>query len=73
MAKPTRGFTGRGREPTGRLPPGQYDVGSDWPVLTAEVTPIVSTGDWSFTVDGLVEAPVTWTWDEIRSLPTSTY
>jgi hypothetical protein len=36
----TRGFTGRGgfeRDP--RLPPGQYDAGQSWPVLTAEPTP----------------------------------
>jgi hypothetical protein len=38
----TRGFRGRGpRDP--RLPPGQYDVGSDWPVLTAEATPSLKT------------------------------
>jgi len=40
MAKPTRGFLGRGkaaRDP--RLPPGQYDAGDQWPVLNAEVTP----------------------------------
>ena len=36
--KLTRGFKGRGqatRDP--RLPPGQYDTGRQWPVLTAEV------------------------------------
>ncbi|HJP65553.1 MAG TPA: sulfite oxidase-like oxidoreductase, partial [Actinomycetota bacterium] len=64
MAKPTRGFTGRPR-PGGdrRLPPGQYDTGGDWPVLTAEPTPAISTSDWTFAVEGLVERPVTWTWD----------
>ena len=40
MAKLTRGFTGRRQAARdGRLPPGQYDVGRQWPVLTAEVTP----------------------------------
>ena len=40
MSGPTRGFTGRlHRVRDERLPPGQYDVGSDFPVLTAEVTP----------------------------------
>jgi DMSO/TMAO reductase YedYZ molybdopterin-dependent catalytic subunit len=70
----TRGFPGRGkaaRDP--RLPPGQYDAGDQWPVLTAEVTPTVSTESWSFTVEGLVERRTAWTWDEIRSLPPSTY
>jgi DMSO/TMAO reductase YedYZ molybdopterin-dependent catalytic subunit len=74
MAGPTRGFLGRHRSTRGdRLPPGQYDVGKDWPVLTAEVTPIISVGSWSFTVDGLVERPVTWTWDEIHALPPSAF
>ena len=39
MTRPTRGFVGRAHEVRDpRLPPGQYDVGKDWPVLTAEVT-----------------------------------
>jgi len=70
----TRGFQGRGhaqRDP--RLPPGQYDIGHTWPVLTAEVTPTVPTESWTFTVEGLVEQPTTWTWDQIRMLSPSTY
>jgi hypothetical protein len=36
----TRGFfRKRPESPAGRLPPGQYDTGSSWPVLTAEATP----------------------------------
>ncbi len=74
MAERTRGFIGRRqRAQPGRLPPGQYDVGASWPVLTAEVTPRLSTGSWTFTVDGLVEREVSWTWDELRALPTSTF
>ena len=74
MAKITRGFAGRGRaERDPRLPPGQYDTGTDWPVLTAEATPKLSTSTWTFAVDGLVEKPTTWTWDEIHALPPSTY
>jgi DMSO/TMAO reductase YedYZ molybdopterin-dependent catalytic subunit len=74
MAGPTRGFLGRRRSTHGdRLPPGQYDVGTDWPVLTAEVTPIISVGSWTFTVDGLVEQPVTWTWNEIHALAPSAF
>ncbi|MEJ5946867.1 sulfite oxidase-like oxidoreductase [Pseudokineococcus basanitobsidens] len=69
----TRGFTGRRRERDARLPPGQYDVGDDWPVLTAEVTPNVEPETWSLTVDGLVERETTWTWDEAHALPQSTY
>ncbi len=68
----TRGFSGRrARDP--RLPPGQYDVGADWPVLTAEATPRLSTDDWTFTVDGLVEEKVSWSWAEIMALPPSEY
>jgi DMSO/TMAO reductase YedYZ molybdopterin-dependent catalytic subunit len=70
----TRGFQGRGRRSRdARLPPGQYDVGKSWPVLTAEPTPELSTASWAFTVEGLVEQPTTWTWDEINALPGSEY
>jgi len=48
-------------------------VGTDWPVLTAEATPTLSTATWSFNIEGLVEQPVKWTWDEIRALPGSDY
>ena len=72
MARFTRGFTGRRRgDRDPRLPPGQYDAGRSWPVLTAEVTPRLSTTIWSFVVHGLVEREVSWTWDEIRALPES--
>ena len=69
----TRGFTGRRRERDPRLPPGQYDAGDDWPVLTAEVTPNLRPEAWSLTVDGLVEAVSRWTWDEAHALPQSEY
>ena len=72
MPGPTRGFLGRrARDP--RLPPGQYDVGSDWPVLTAEPTPRVTPETWSITVDRLVEQPTTWDWDQAHALPPSEY
>ena len=68
----TRGFKGRrARDP--RLPPGQYDAGNDWPVLTAEATPKLSTDKWTFEINGLVEKPVTWTWAEIMALPISEF
>ena len=74
MAKITRGFFGRSQEARDpRLPPGQYDVGSQWPVLTAEATPRLDTGTWTFKVEGLVEQPTTWTWDEIHALSPATY
>ncbi len=70
----TRGFVGRGRAARDpRLPPGQYDVGSSWPVLTAESTPRVDPERWSITVDGLVESPTTWNLAQLQALPTSSY
>jgi DMSO/TMAO reductase YedYZ molybdopterin-dependent catalytic subunit len=74
MAKITRGFTGHGaRLRAGWLPPGQYDIGGGWPVLTAEPTPHLDTATWTFAIEGLVEHPRTWTWDELRAMPRSTY
>lgn len=69
----TRGFVGRGRGRDARLPPGQYDAGDEWPVLHAEATPSIRTERWSITVDGLVDTPTTWSWDELRALPRSSY
>ncbi|WIX83660.1 sulfite oxidase-like oxidoreductase [Amycolatopsis carbonis] len=70
----TRGFIGRqrsSRDP--RLPPGQYDAGKDWPVLHAEATPSIDTANWTFTIDGLVDTPTSWTWDEIHALEPDRY
>jgi DMSO/TMAO reductase YedYZ molybdopterin-dependent catalytic subunit len=33
----------------------------------------VATSTWTFSVEGLVETPTTWTWDGIHALPPSTY
>jgi DMSO/TMAO reductase YedYZ molybdopterin-dependent catalytic subunit len=74
MSGPTRGFLGRRhaeRDP--RLPPGQYDTGRDFPVLTAEVTPRLDPDRWTMTVDGLVEQVHTWSWADLHSLPQSEY
>jgi DMSO/TMAO reductase YedYZ molybdopterin-dependent catalytic subunit len=55
------------------LPPGQYDAGDDWPVLSAEVTPDLAPADWTFRIDGLVDEPRTWDWEEAHRLPPSAY
>lgn len=77
MADWTRGFLGRRRDGAGqaggRLPPGQYDAGATWPVMTAEPTPRIATEGWTFRVEGLVERPASWTWDEIHALPAAAY
>ena len=68
----TRGFTGGSRRGGDqRLPPGQYDTGSGWPVLSAELTPQIDVETWSLSVDGLVEKPSTGDWRGIDALPES--
>ncbi|HVQ88449.1 MAG TPA: sulfite oxidase-like oxidoreductase [Actinomycetes bacterium] len=69
----TRGFMGRRRDRDARLPPGQYDVGDDWPVLTAEVTPSLDPQSWNITVDGLVATRSEWSWDQAHALPQSEF
>ncbi len=66
----SRGFVGRKRQPTEpeRLPPGQH-VTPDFPVLSAGPTPRTPLDQWTFTIDGLVREPVTWTWEEFAALP----
>jgi len=73
MAPISRGFTGRRRtdiDPA-RVPPGQY-VTRDFPVLSAGPTPHTPLEDWSFTIGGAVDVPVSWMWEEFRSLPSET-
>jgi DMSO/TMAO reductase YedYZ molybdopterin-dependent catalytic subunit len=74
MAGVSRGFMGRRRsEHADRLPPGQYDVRGGFPVLTAEVAPRLDPEQWTMTIDGLVLASRTWTWQELHELPPSDY
>lgn len=61
-----RGITAEERA---RLPPGQHLV-RDFPVLHAAGIPYRQTApDWDFTVTGLVDAPLRWTMQELRSRP----
>ena len=73
MSSFTRGFLGRRGAADPRLPPGQYDTGRSWPVLSAEVVPTLDTATWTFGVEGLVEHETTWTWDELNTLPAGAY
>ncbi|MEU0932351.1 MULTISPECIES: sulfite oxidase-like oxidoreductase [unclassified Embleya] len=75
MSSTTRGFVGRhtAAERDPRLPPGQYDAHRDFPVLSAEVTPELAPADWSFRIDGLVDRPRAWDWEQARELPRETY
>jgi DMSO/TMAO reductase YedYZ molybdopterin-dependent catalytic subunit len=73
MSPISRGFTGRRRplaDPS-RLPPGQY-VTEDFPVLSAGPTPHTPPENWSFTIQGAVEEPVSWRWEEFLALPAET-
>ncbi|AWK88070.1 sulfite oxidase-like oxidoreductase [Azospirillum thermophilum] len=68
-ARDGRALTGTTADPArDRLPPGQRLV-EDWPVLDLGVQPRVTTGNWSLTVDGLVENPLRWSWDDFQAQP----
>ena len=72
MSPVSRGFH-RKREaaPPDRVPPGQY-VTRDFPVLSAGPTPHTPLDEWSFTIRGQVDEPVSWTWEEFLALPAET-
>jgi len=59
-------------ESEGRLPPGQT-LTTKFPVLHYGSVPHYANLDaWDLKVLGLVEAPVTWNWEEFTALPTRT-
>ena len=70
MATTTRGFSGRrSARSDDRLPPGQYDVGDAFPVLSAGPTPRTDLASWDLTVQGQVARVARWTWAEFSALP----
>jgi len=70
MSVLSRGFgRGRGRPADDRLPPGQYDVGSGFPVLSAGPTPHTPLAQWDLTVHDETDALRRWSWEEFRALP----
>ena len=69
----SRGFRGSRHgdvDPT-RVPPGQY-VTRDFPVLSAGPTPHTPRTEWDFTIRGLIDQPLSWTWEELLALPSET-
>src|SRR5436305_1685966 len=56
---------------TSRLPPGQ-SLTRDFPVLSAGPTPRTPLDEWTFTIDGAVDAARRWTWEELLALPQET-
>jgi DMSO/TMAO reductase YedYZ molybdopterin-dependent catalytic subunit len=74
MTPVTRGFHGRRRADVdpARIPPGQY-VTPDFPVLSAGPTPHTATDTWTLTIDGEIDEPLRWSWDELLALPSETF
>ncbi len=58
----------RQRLEEGRLPPGQ-SLTLKWPVLHYGSVPRFDPARWDFKVTGLVEQPLTLTWEEFNRLP----
>ena len=71
MSIVTRGFGGRARR-SENLPPGQY-LTEDFPVLSAGPTPRIPLDRWQFTITDETGGKHSWSWDEIRALPTEDY
>jgi DMSO/TMAO reductase YedYZ molybdopterin-dependent catalytic subunit len=51
-----------------RLPVGQHEV-KKWPVLDLGDLPDVDRASWRLEVDGLVDEPSVYTWDDLLALP----
>jgi DMSO/TMAO reductase YedYZ molybdopterin-dependent catalytic subunit len=72
MSPISRGFHGRRRETpadTARIPPGQY-LTTDFPVLSAGPTPHTPLDNWTFSIRQAGNTAKSWTWPEMRALPT---
>ena len=62
------GFKPRDVAASDRLPPGQM-LTKGFPVLDLGVRPEVPLAEWTLTLDGLVEKPVTLDWAKFNALP----
>jgi DMSO/TMAO reductase YedYZ molybdopterin-dependent catalytic subunit len=69
MSVISRGFGRRGQRRDERLPPGQYDTGDVFPVLSAGPTPHTPLSEWDLTIQGEVDGVRRWSWEEFRNLP----
>ncbi|MEM9932481.1 MAG: sulfite oxidase-like oxidoreductase [Bacteroidota bacterium] len=69
----TRGFQGKGQNPTQKpLPPGQHEA-HDFPVLSAGPTPKVPLAKWELRVEGMVANPLLFSWQEFLQLPAHSF
>jgi DMSO/TMAO reductase YedYZ molybdopterin-dependent catalytic subunit len=63
-----KGVRARAVASTDRLPPGQK-LTTGFPVLDLGVQPEVALAEWTLSVGGLVENPVTLSWADFNALP----
>ena len=56
------------RRDSGRVPPGQVET-RKWPVLHAGRVPAVSLAAWRFDVQGLVDRPLSLSWQDLLEMP----
>src|SRR5947209_1899770 len=54
-----------------RIPPGQYET-KDFPVLAAGPTPHTPLDQWTFEIEGELDEPAAWSWEELLALPAET-
>ena len=69
MSVISRGFGRHEPRTDGRLPPGQYDAGDRFPVLSAGPTPRTPSSEWDVSIQGELDGVRRWGWDEFRELP----
>lgn len=62
------GVTARTIASADRLPPGQK-LTTGFPVLDLGVQPDIPLNEWTLSLDGLVEKPVTLSWEAFNALP----
>ena len=67
MAIVNRGFVGRRDRSADRLPPGQYHT-LDFPVLSAEPTPVIPLDSWRLTFQSSAHQAHTLTWSDFQQL-----
>jgi DMSO/TMAO reductase YedYZ molybdopterin-dependent catalytic subunit len=68
-----KGFSRKRENVNGeRIPPGQYET-HDFPVLSATPTPRIDLSNWTFSIDGLVDTPVKWSWEQFNELPPQSF
>jgi DMSO/TMAO reductase YedYZ molybdopterin-dependent catalytic subunit len=68
MAVISRGFSGRNRESTPDLPPGQF-LTEDFPVLSAGPTPRIDLDEWEFSIRTETGSTHRWNWEQLNALP----